>query len=76
MAECSPASPYLTLTLEEVAKLQLREAFFISQPVLTRAVKGIFVSKYGEGSWLEQFKSNVGSTMHDFLVDDGRPFDM
>ena len=76
MSESLPASPELCLTIDEVAKLQLREAFFISQPALTRAVKVIFVRKFGEGSWLEEFKSNVGPKMHDFLVDDGRPFDM
>ncbi len=76
MSKSSPAAFQLSLTIDEVAKLQLREAFFISQPALTRAAKAIFVKKFGEVSWLEEFKSNVGSKMHEFLLDDGRPFDM
>jgi hypothetical protein len=76
MSILPPAMPQLSLTIDEVAKLQLRETFFISQPLLTRAVKAIFVRKFNEVSWLEEFKSNIGSKMHDFLADDGRAFDM
>ena len=76
MATSCPGASNLTLTLDEVAKLQLREAFLVSQHALTPAVKAIFVSKFGEGSWLEEFKTNVGSKMHKFLIDDGRSFDM
>ena len=36
--------PPATLTLVD-AKLQLREAFFVSQPVLTRAANAISVTK-------------------------------
>jgi hypothetical protein len=76
MAKAVSCAFLLNLTFGEFAKLQLREAFLISQPTLTRAVKAIFVSKYGESYWLEAFKSNLGSRMQNFVIDDGRPFDM
>lgn len=76
MADYCSADLHPTFTLDEVAKLQLRHAFFISQPILTGAVKAIFVREFGEASWLEAFQSNVSSKMHEFLFDDGRSFDM
>jgi hypothetical protein len=68
------------ITLLDVAKANLRDAFLKSQPVLTRAVKAIFQQydrKFGTGNWLSKFASYLGPSMQAFAVDDdGRVFDM
>ena len=63
-------------TVEEVAKAYLHDVFLLVQPSLTRAVKAIFVIKFGEDEWLSHYKSHLGSSMQEFAVDDGRAFDM
>ena len=63
-------------TLLEVAKAHLRDAFSIAQPTLTRALKSIFVKKFGAADWLAQFKTYLGRSMQEHAVDDGRAFDM
>ena len=63
-------------TLLEVAKAHLRDAFLSVQPPLTRAVKAIFVQKFGASEWLSSLKLYLGRSMQDFAVDDGRVFDM
>ena len=71
-----PAIATLDATLLEVAKMHLRDAFICAQPTLSRAIKAMFVSKFGAADWLSQFKSHVGHSMQAFVVDDGRAFDM
>ena len=66
----------LEVTLLEVAKAHLRDGFFIAQPTLTRALKSIFVKKFGAADWLAQFKTYLGRSMQEHAVDDGRAFDM
>ena len=70
------ASTTLDATLLEVAKVHLRDAFICAQPALSRAIKAMFVSKFGAADWLSQFKSHVGHSMQAFIVDNGRAFDM
>jgi hypothetical protein len=76
MGEPPSSFQHFSVTLSEVAKLQLREAFLTSQPILTLAVRSIYVSRFGEGAWIDAIKSKLGPRMHDFVIDDGRPFDM
>lgn len=66
----------LEVTLLEVAKAHLRDGFLIAQPTLTRALKSIFVMKFGAADWLAQFKTYLGRSMAEHAVDDGRAFDM
>ena len=66
----------LEVTLLEVAKAHLRDGFLIAQPTLTRALKSIFVMKFGAADWLAQFKTYLGRSMAELAVDDGRAFDM
>ena len=63
-------------TILEVAKAHLRDGFSIAQPTLTRALKSIFVKKFGAADWLAQFKTYLGRSMQEHAVDDGRAFDM
>jgi len=63
-------------TLLEVAKAHLRDAFLVAQPTLTRALKSIFVMKFGAADWLAQFKTYLGRSLLQHAVDDGRAFDM
>jgi hypothetical protein len=63
-------------TVEEVAKAQLHDVFLIVQPALTRAVKAIFIIKFGEDDWISHYKSYLGPSMQEFAIDDGRAFDM
>jgi hypothetical protein len=70
-----PSFPFHA-TLLEVVKVHLRDAFLLAQPPLTRAVKAIFVRKFGAGDWLSNYKCFLGQKMKDFAVDDGRAFDM
>lgn len=79
-----PSSPVnstkFDITLLEVTKANLRDAFLKSQPVITRAVKAIFQQyerKFGMGNWLSKFASYLGPSMQAFAVDDDRRvFDM
>ena len=66
----------LEVTLLEVAKAHLRDGFFIAQPTLTRALKSIFVMKFGAADWLAHLKTYLGRSMAEHAVDDGRAFDM
>ncbi len=63
-------------TLLEVAKAHLHHSFFVAQPILTGAVKCIFVKKFGASDWLAQVKTYLGRSLQGYAVDDGRAFDM
>ena len=70
------ASVKFSSSILELAKVQLRDAFLHAQPALSRAIKSMFIRKFGESDWLSNFKSYLGPSMQAFAVDDGRPFDM
>ena len=72
----SMSSVTFDATLLEVAKAHLRDTFLLVQPPLTRAIKAIFVRKFGAGEWLLKFQSYLGRSMRELAVDDGRAFDM
>jgi hypothetical protein len=59
----------------EIAKAHLRDAFLLVQPPLTRAVKAIFVRKFGAAEWITHFKSSLGPSKKGHVYD-GRVFDM
>jgi len=79
-----PSSPVnstkFDITLLEVTKANLRDAFLKSQPVITRAVKAIFQQyerKFGMGIGSQNSRRNLGPSMQAFAVDDDRRvFDM
>ncbi len=63
-------------TVEEVVKALLHDVFLLVQPTLTRAVRTIFITVFGESEWLAQYKTYLGPSMQEFAVDDGRAFDL
>jgi hypothetical protein len=71
-----PAAWKFHASVEEVVKALLHDVFLLVQPTLTRAVRAIFVIRFGESEWLAQYKKYLGPSMQDFAVDDGRAFDL
>ena len=71
-----PAAFKFHASVEEVTKALLHEAFLLVQPTLTRAVKAIFVIKFGEDEWLVQFKQYLTPSGGAFAVDDGRALNL
>jgi hypothetical protein len=66
----------IDVTLLEVAKAFLRDAFVCAQPAVTCAVKVISVRLFGACDWLVKFKCHIGASMQAFAVDDRRAFDV
>jgi hypothetical protein len=63
-------------SLDEVARLHLRDAFLITQRPLTRAVIVIFTKMFGAHEWPSKLKTYLDRSKKDFVVDDGRAFGM
>ncbi len=63
-------------SLKEVAQEYLHNAFLLAQRPLTDAVTAIFKKTFGALEWSSNLKAYLGPSMKDFVVDDGRAFDM
>ena len=63
-------------SLQEVAQAYLRTAFLATQRPLTSAVIAVFKKMFGALEWASKLKTYLGQSMKDFVVDDGRAFDM
>jgi hypothetical protein len=73
----SMAAINFSASVLEITKAHFRESFLYAQPPLTRAMKSIFVSKFGSSDWLSKYQSYLkSSSMRAHAVDDGRDFDM
>ena len=60
----------------EITQAHFRDSFLHAQPPLTRAMKTIFVSKFGRSDWLSKYQSYLKSPFMRKYAEDGKDFDM
>jgi hypothetical protein len=70
------ASITFNASILEVTTVHFRDAVLHSLRPLTRALKAMFVSKFGEADWLWNYHSFLTLPMRSHAKDDGSDFDM
>jgi hypothetical protein len=71
------ASITFNASVLEVTTAHFRDAVLHALRPLTRALKAMFVSKFGKANWLSRYQSFLKSpSMRSHAKDDGSDFDM
>ncbi len=71
------ASVSFNASILEVTTAHFRDAVLLALRPLTRALKAMFVRKFGKDNWLSRYQSFLKSpSMRSHAKDDGSDFDM